>query len=1768
MPVFAKGQITIRIATDNYAVYQSVDKAAISCDHTGKVSSPFTLNSIISVHCGDSPVTDFIIGAISKPAGFSSITTNHTTKTITYSVNTGDTTLADTGTIAVPVTVDGQRFTASFVWYKVKAGSPGADSNMLDWVMDWNGGKTVIDSQSVITPKIFAGTKNANGTITGIAVGKFPLNTRNTSGSIVSETVNGIYGFNDGKKSFFIDSVGNVQLGSGNERIGYNVSTGKVEFGPAVSLNWIGATYINADGLFTGTLSAATVNAVRFNASQIAAGTIDTARLNTDALKASLITAKNIEALTLNVTRGTVGGWSLDSDSVYRGTKNNTAGAHTTASGAITIGSNGIRGYKWRLDSAGSGAVAGNNIVWDADGNVTFSPAVSLLWNNAAANAANRGKLYVRGTGMNHHAPRKIMLNGSVIHESNVRGLALTVITRDTLAVNSTAYYDVYASESVCDTLANALNALEADKIVVLSSCDSIRINDNLNTAIQRCGGADVTTVIARVPFALIGIPGIGKNNGVFAHYGQGAAEPYAELSTLIINGTPQGISVNGQRNTFIDGNGIYTGTLNANQITAGIIDTERLDAASIRTNIINTGYINGLNCTFVRGKIGGFTIGSDNITSSGLGFIGTTPLQIRTASSGTGNWFSGGYKPFGITLTWFQTTNAGHISFGEIAATGNSVKTGFIGIQMMTWDSAEYFCLSANHTISGVKEVYNRIAGWAFDNQNIWKNNVSLGADGSIVNGTKWRLDNDGSGQVANGNIIWDTAGNVTFGASVSLNWTNAATSALNSAKSYADQKKAEAINSSATDATSKANAAKELASAMAFGKMLFRDPTFITGMNGISIFNALPNDQVAIERVRENLAPNDSKMVLEINSKGATLPGCGGFSFHTSGSCKKIFITRFIAKIPLGRVVEFVGTVTSVRWLTSNISSGDWQEYVLKVVCTVDKSSTLSSFYIEGEQALTWQLAYATVFDVTSSEGYTTTIDANGIYTASLNAGQITAGTIDTERLDAAGIKANIINTDYINGLSCTFVKGKIGGFTIDNSVISIGNIGNIGEKALQIRSSPSGSGAWFSGSYKPFGVSMVWHQTNNAGHVIFGEIAASGSTTRTGFIGIQMMSWDGYEYFCLSANSSRSGAKEVYNRIAGWTFDNQCIYKNNVYLGSDGSVYNGTRWRLNSDGSGRLANGNIVWDAVGKVTFGPEVSLNWTNAAANALNSAKSYADEKKTEAVNSSAADATLKADAAKELASAMAGGKMLYRDPTFNQGLNGIKVYNVSGNGTVTISRMRVDFAPNDSNMVLEIKTKGSASPGCGGFGFETAASYRKVFIVRFIANIPPGKAVQFFTNSIGSGGSSKWLTRNIGMGDWQEFVYKVSCGIDNFSTTNFFYIEGTGNISWQLAYATVFDVTSAEGYTTTIDANGIYTASLNAGQITAGTISADRLSAGSINASKLDAASIKASIINTAYINGLNCTFTKGVVGGWKIAAGSITASNSMPGHTVSINSAGYLYNSDGSTNYWALNPDGSAVFGKGKIGFNADGSGKLASGNIVWDVSGNVTMTGKINANSGTIGGFKISTGWIGSTATASGTGGGLALYDNFLRVGYLTSYAMFGENTFPSGIGGYGISTGRITNEKSNPVGTNYGLYIDVRNGYKNCAVSANAPIVGSAVYGNKIKNIYFTSTAYTLDFSQNNIFFVYANQTLVITLPAASAVAKMFGYSALPSDFAYVFTFIYNYSYGNTLFFQNIRGFDGKLFNASMNGGDVLCLMIANFPDFHYQLLWKGN
>ena len=1048
-----------------------------------------------------------------------------------------------------------------------------------------------------------------------------------------------------------------------------------------------------------------------------------------------------------------------------------------------------------------------------------------------------------------------------------------------------------------------------------------------------------------------------------------------------------------------------------------------------------------------------------------------------------------------------------------------------------------------------------NQIAGWNIDTSRIYKNNIALGADGSITNGTKWKLNNDGSGRIASGNIAWDAAGNVTFGASVSLQWKNDIEAAKSVNFGYRYYKRIVINGDAAT-----------------------YYPVILKGGEQTA------KRDILIRRGYSEQAPDSwnnttHKGGLIVLIK-ANFGGWGGIGYSWDiYELSEMYCRMFAGAAHCGNYCMFAvflrggGTTGAVYHLYSDqpIESSAYSPAPISAAPQIAYSSDLIfqsgstkanapaprslTTAVEEEIRRHRFIALAQSSDSTLAAHPLTYIGSTGIYTGTLTAAQvnavsinassikagtlsadrIAAGSINSSKLDAASIKANIINTDYINGLSCTFVRGKIGGFTIGGDNMTVGAVGTAGSTPLQIRSASSGSGYWYTGAYKPFGVCLTWHQSSNAGHIVFGQVAGSGNSVKTGFIGIQMMSWDHLEYFCLSANYTKSGGKEVYNRIAGWAFDHNHIWKNNISLGSDGSITNSTKWRLNNDGSGQIAGGNISWNASGAVTFASSVSAQWTTGITTA------------------------------QELASAMAFGKMLYRDPTFWNGNNGVAVYNNSGNGMVTITRQQDSTAPNDSKQVLKIQTNGAASPNNGGFYFGTTCGYRKVLVARIIAKIPVGRKLCWATNSIGTNGSSRWLTSNAGTGDWKEYVYKVVCGTANFSSTHFFYLDGTQGTSsapvvWYVAYATVFDLTSTEKYTTTIDANGIYTGTVRANQII---VDSTLIVGGSSYNGSISVRDAGNNVKVTLDRSGI--TAVGGKIGGWILGASALTASAPASGHRIVMGASGNIYHDNPSTsvNYWALNTDGSATFGCGKISFANDGSGYLANQNIKWDASGNVTMTGTINANAGTIGGFVIGQGRIGSTATGSGSGGGLAIYDDLFRVGNTTSYILLGANTFPATSGGT-CATGRIVNGKSNSYQNNYGLYIDVKNGYRNYGIWSNAALVTPACIGNKIKNIYFTGSGYTMDFSQHNIFFVYANQKYSVTLPSASSVASMFGYSSLPSDFACIFTLIYNYNWGNSLVFNNIRNHNGDLVNYTIAKGDSLTILCANYPSFHYQIL----
>lgn len=215
-----------------------------------------------------------------------------------------------------------------------------------------------------------------------------------------------------------------------------------------------------------------------------------------------------------------------------------------------------------------------------------------------------------------------------------------------------------------------------------------------------------------------------------------------------------------------------------------------------------------------------------------------------------------------------------------------------------------------------------------------------------------------------------------------------------------------------------------------------------------------------------------------------------------------------------------------------------------------------------------------------------------------------------------------------------------------------------------------------------------------------------------------------------------------------------------------------------------------------------------------------------------------------------------------------------------------------------------------------------------------------------------------------------------------------------------------------------------------------------------------------------------------------------------------------------------------------------------------------------------GSIGGFELANGRIGSEATASGGGGSLSIYSDMIRVGGTSSYVLIGKNVVPATASGF-TAAGRIINNQTNTYGgygfdvANYGLFIEVSGGTKNYGLKSNAPLMATAFIGTKIGRLNITGSTYKIDFSQNNIFFIYASSAYNVILPTESQVASMFGMSSLPSDFGLMLVFRCLAGSKNVTL-AGIYDQNGSVQSYTLAVGDSIILLVAKVPYFGYFLI----
>lgn len=246
-------------------------------------------------------------------------------------------------------------------------------------------------------------------------------------------------------------------------------------------------------------------------------------------------------------------------------------------------------------------------------------------------------------------------------------------------------------------------------------------------------------------------------------------------------------------------------------------------------------------------------------------------------------------------------------------------------------------------------------------------------------------------------------------------------------------------------------------------------------------------------------------------------------------------------------------------------------------------------------------------------------------------------------------------------------------------------------------------------------------------------------------------------------------------------------------------------------------------------------------------------------------------------------------------------------------------------APNSTKKVMEITSNRwheYEDWRVCGFYFANQSRANGEFIVKIVANIPVGWKIENSHNQYGTGGKTTWITSQLGTGSYEEYMCVVKCGsTGTFSTINHFAlahndtdiqkINTNGNstsnlaiwvddndvkqtvrvneVSWRVAYATVYDATSSDKVTTTIDSHGIYTGTLRADQIIAGTIKSSLINADEL-LSNGKAWALKQD--GSGYLASGNISWE---TDGSLTMSGKITASSGKIGD-FSINSEGLYY--------------------------------------------------------------------------------------------------------------------------------------------------------------------------------------------------------------------------------------------------------------------------------
>lgn len=427
MGAITKGEITLMNVNDAYSVSLTNASCVVNANFDGSNVNLDNAHTVVSIAKGGKSVPFACKLLTDGHVGFTSSITPSTMEDYALQWSIVITALTNTNlsdyTEYELITEDGYVTTIRFSYTLIR------EASMLDWIQDWDSNKTKIGDDSIITPRLFVGKKIESGVygslstvdeLTGVYIGPNGSESagiygyQNNKEIFRIDETGGLIGGWTISADGIVSSGGNLQILSSGQIIclptdGASAAWSISEVGTAIFASGNVEFYADGSASFAGTITSEAgliggwnimPGALWSGGIALVAGTSqgynphisvtpyawnqlydETAKTvggieifynnqNSFGIIGYLPMTNTVDdvvriAFSLGDTN-VIAGWNFDDTAIWRGTKLDSTQAVTTESGSVTIGSNGLRGYKWYIDANGDVSFMGGLIKFTA----------------------------------------------------------------------------------------------------------------------------------------------------------------------------------------------------------------------------------------------------------------------------------------------------------------------------------------------------------------------------------------------------------------------------------------------------------------------------------------------------------------------------------------------------------------------------------------------------------------------------------------------------------------------------------------------------------------------------------------------------------------------------------------------------------------------------------------------------------------------------------------------------------------------------------------------------------------------------------------------------------------------------------------------------------------------------------------------------------------------------------------------------------------------------------------------------------------------------------------------------------------------------------------------------------------------------------------------------------------------------------------------------------------------------------------------------------